>query len=160
MCLCVLVSKYKSHFVSLIREIGNVKGALSKFNTTLHLQANHSMAYQLRGQMIYLSGDPATALQDFEVSMTLKHFVNCQAVSVYDIVGIINSLFLFILYLTILIIDIQGVPRKSRQGFENKSRYETSLFQLSIPNSVFILPLSNYQQSYYNENHPYTMIFS
>ncbi|XP_005108844.2 tetratricopeptide repeat protein 13 [Aplysia californica] len=48
------------------KELGNIKAALAKFNTTLNLQANYSMVYQLRGNMIFQNGDPASAILDFQ----------------------------------------------------------------------------------------------
>lgn len=51
------------------REVGNVRMARSKFNQSLAIDKDHVMSLQLRGDLLYHTGEPDMALRDFNVNI-------------------------------------------------------------------------------------------
>ncbi|XP_052788505.1 tetratricopeptide repeat protein 13-like [Mya arenaria] len=49
------------------REVGNIRMARSKFNQSLSLNSDHVMTRQLRGDLLYHSGEASLAVNDFDV---------------------------------------------------------------------------------------------
>ncbi|KAH9495066.1 hypothetical protein Btru_018739 [Bulinus truncatus] len=61
------------------KELSNVRGALAKFNQSLHIQPNNSMVYNLRGNMMFNTGDHQAAISDYERCLSSDpHNPNCQ----------------------------------------------------------------------------------
>ncbi|XP_052788997.1 tetratricopeptide repeat protein 13-like isoform X3 [Mya arenaria] len=48
------------------REVGNIRMARSKFNQSLSLNSDHVMTRQLRGDLLYHSGEASLAVNDFD----------------------------------------------------------------------------------------------
>ncbi|XP_045174282.2 tetratricopeptide repeat protein 13-like isoform X2 [Mercenaria mercenaria] len=48
------------------REIGNLRMSRSKFNQSLSINKDHVMSLQLRGNLLYHSGEPQAAIKDFK----------------------------------------------------------------------------------------------
>ena len=49
------------------REVGNIRASRSRFNHSLALNPYHVLTLQLRSDMLYHSGEPYEAMQDFKV---------------------------------------------------------------------------------------------
>lgn len=61
------------------RELGNLRASRSKFNHSLNINPSHSQTLQLRGNMLYYSGEPAKAAQDFQKCLEVdSENINCQ----------------------------------------------------------------------------------
>ena len=54
-------------YVDFYREVGNLRASRSRFNHSLALNPYHVLTLQLRGDMLYHSGEPYEAMQDFKV---------------------------------------------------------------------------------------------
>ena len=60
--------------VFVFREVGNVRMARSKFNQSLAINKDHVMSLQLRGDLLYHSGEPDGAVRDFNVNSCTLDF--------------------------------------------------------------------------------------
>lgn len=61
------------------RELGNQKAALSRFDQLLAISPNHTLALQLKGSMLYHSGEPASAQPILQHCLTVdKDNIGCR----------------------------------------------------------------------------------
>ncbi|GFO17046.1 tetratricopeptide repeat protein 13-like [Plakobranchus ocellatus] len=61
------------------KELGNLRAAMSRFNQTAEAYPNQAMIYKLRGNLFFDSGDPKSALLDFERCIELdKNNAHCR----------------------------------------------------------------------------------
>ncbi|KAL4237726.1 Tetratricopeptide repeat protein 13 [Mactra antiquata] len=60
------------------REIGNLRMSRSKFNQSLTINKDHVMTLQLRGNLLYHSGEPEESIKDFQKCLDEeRHNINC-----------------------------------------------------------------------------------
>ncbi|XP_060081664.1 tetratricopeptide repeat protein 13-like [Ylistrum balloti] len=61
------------------RELGNLRASRAKFNHSLNTNPSHSQTLQLRGNMLYHSGETVKAAQDFKKCLEIDpENINCQ----------------------------------------------------------------------------------